>query len=83
MVKTPIRFCPSLKIYRGGFIHFVKKGRGYFILVAKNMGGDYIHLYKNDQGGFYPGGGGGDFVRIPCFKAPPLIFDICWFPLNK
>ena len=36
----------------------VKKGRGWgdFILVAKNMGGDYIHLCKNDQGGFFPGG---------------------------
>ena len=26
-------------------------------------GGDFVHVYKNEQGGFCPGGGGGDYVR--------------------
>ena len=65
MVKTSIRlypkkgFYPSLKIYRGDFIHLVKKGRGDFILVAKNMGGiisTYTKMTRGDsiRGGFCP-----------------------------
>ena len=77
MVKTPIRlypkkgFCPSLKIYRGNFIHLVKKGRGDFILVAKNMGGIISTYTKLARGDSFQGGGG-DFVRIPSGPTPWL-----------
>ena len=47
--------CPSCKIHRGG---------GDYVLVVKFMG-DFVHIYKNEQGGFSSGGGGGDYVRIP------------------
>ena len=36
-------------------------GGGDFILVAKNMGGFYSPVYKNDNGDSFRGG----FVRIP------------------
>ena len=32
------------------------KGLGGFYPSCKKHGGDYIHLYKNDQWGFFPGG---------------------------
>ena len=44
---------------------------GFYPRSLQKTWGDYIHLYKKDQGGFFPGGGGGggggggDFVRIP------------------
>ena len=70
MVKTPIRlypkkgFCPSLKIYRGDFIHLVKKDRGDFILVSKNMGGGGIKsTYKKmTRGDSIRAGGGGGWI---------------------
>ena len=39
----------------------VKKGIGVggILSLLQKTWGDYIHLYKNDQGGFFPGGGGG------------------------
>ena len=41
---------------QGGFHPPCKKGQGGFYPSCKKTWGDYIHLYKNDQGGFYPGG---------------------------
>ena len=78
MVKTSIRlypkkgFYPSLKIYRGDFIHLVKKGRGDFILVAKKHGGGgiistYTKMTRGDSIR-------GDFVRIPTVSYRRLIF---------
>ena len=67
MVRIPIRlypkkgFCPSLKIYKGDFIHLVKKDRGDFILVAKKMGGIISTYTKMTRGDSFRG----DFVRIP------------------
>ena len=29
---------------------------GDYVLVVKFMGGDFVHVYKNEQGGFCPGG---------------------------
>ena len=47
----------SLKNCRGGGFHPpCKKELGGFYPSCKKHEGDYIHVYKNDQGGFYPGG---------------------------
>ena len=37
--------CPSCKIQRGGLCPS-----------CKIYGGDFVHVYKNEQGGFCPGG---------------------------
>ena len=37
--------CPSCKIQRGGLCPS-----------CKIHGGDFVHVYKNEQGGFCPGG---------------------------
>ena len=37
--------CPSCKIQQGGLCPS-----------CKIHGGDYVHIYKNEQGGFCPGG---------------------------
>ena len=37
--------CPSCKMQRGGLCPS-----------CKIHGGDFVHVYKNDQGGFCPGG---------------------------
>ena len=56
--------CPSCKIQRGG------GGGGGLCPSCKIHGGDYVHVYKNGQGGFVRGGGGGgDCVRIPTLSS--------------
>ena len=43
----------------------MQRGGGDYFLV-KFMGWDFVHVCKNEQGGFVRGGGGGgDYVRIP------------------
>ena len=58
------------KFTEGIFFHLVKKSRGDYIHVAKNMGGIMSTYTKNGQGGGGGGGGAGgsfgrDFVRLP------------------
>ena len=71
--KVYLKFLQKKK-HSGGLYPPCEKGQGDFILVTKKHGWDYIHLYKNDQGGFFPGG---DFVRIPWYNSVYLIHIAC------
>ena len=48
--------CPSCKIQRGGLCPSCKIQRGGLCPSCKIHGGDFVHVYKNEQGGFCPGG---------------------------
>ena len=48
--------CPSCKIQRGGLCPNCKILRGGLCPSCKIHGGDFVHVYKNEQGGFCPGG---------------------------
>ena len=48
--------CPSCKIQRGGLRPSCKIQRGGLCPSCKIHGGDFVHVYKNEQGGFCPGG---------------------------
>ena len=48
--------CPSCKIQRRGLCPNCKIQRGGLCPSCKIHGGDFVHVYKNEQGGFCPGG---------------------------
>ena len=48
--------CPSCKIQRGGLCPSCKIQREGICPSCKIHGGDFVHVYKNEQGGFCPGG---------------------------
>ena len=48
--------CPSCKIQQGGLCPSCKIQRGGLCPSCKIHGGDFVHVYKNEQGGFCPGG---------------------------
>ena len=48
--------CPSCKIQWGGLCPSCKIQRGGLCPSCKIHGGDFVHVYKNEQGGFCPGG---------------------------
>ena len=48
--------CPSCKIQRGGLCPNCKIQRGGLCPSCKIHEGDFVHVYKNEQGGFCPGG---------------------------
>ena len=50
--------CPSCKIHQGDYVLVVKFTRGDYVLVVKFIGGggDFVHVYKNEQGEFCAGG---------------------------
>ena len=43
--------CPSCKIQRGGLCPSCKIQRGGLCPSCKFHGGDFVHVYKNEQGG--------------------------------
>ena len=53
--------CPSCKIQRGGggLCPSCKIQWGGLCPSCKIHGGDFVHVYKKEQEGFCPGGGGG------------------------
>ena len=51
--------CPSCKIQQVGLCPSCKIQRGGLCPSCKIHGGDFVTIYKNEQGGFCPGG---DFV---------------------
>ena len=56
--------CPSCKIQRGGLCPSCKIHRGGLCPSCKIYRGDFVHVYKNEQGGFSPGG----LCPYPCMK---------------
>ena len=50
--------CPTCKIQRGGLCPSCKihRGGGGLCPSYKIHGGDFVHVYKNEQGGFVRGG---------------------------
>ena len=48
--------CPSCKIQQGGLCPSCKIQRGGLCPSCKIHGGDFVHVYKNEQEGFCPGG---------------------------
>ena len=51
------RLCPCCKIYSGDYVQVVKfiGGGGGIMSTLQNSRGDYVHLYKNEQGDFVRG----------------------------
>ena len=49
--------CPCLKIHRGDYVDVVKFIGG-IMSTLQNSWGDYVHVYKFEQGGICPEGGG-------------------------
>ena len=48
--------CPSCQIQWGGLCPSCKIQWGGLCPSCKIHGGDFVHVYKNEQGGFCPGG---------------------------
>ena len=48
--------CPSCKIQRGGLCPRRKIQWGGLCPSCQIHGGDFVHIYKNEQGGFVRGG---------------------------
>ena len=59
--------CPSCKILRGGLCPSCKIQRGGLCPSCKILEGDFVHVYKNEQGGFCPGGIM-SVSLVPCLK---------------
>ena len=70
----------------GGYVLVVKfSGRNYVLVVkftggggglcpsCKIHGGDFVHVYKNEQGRFCPGGGGGGGGFCPTLPKWPYL----------